>query len=350
VKPPLFRRHPRLEGEVPWLPLGRFPTAVERVEGLLPPSVELWVKREDRSGEAYGGNKVRKLEFLLAESRAQGRERVLTVGGIGSHHVLATAIYGAALGLAVEAVVFPQPLNDHVRQQLVADLGAGARLVPTRGYAGVPLAVLARRSGAYYVPGGGSSVTGTLGFVSAAVELEEQVAAGALPRPDLLYVALGSCGTAAGLIAGLGASGPEVVAVRVVDRLVANAWRTHRLARATLSRIGAPGPLAPLRVEHTQFGGAYGRATPAAEEAVRRAAQAGLILETTYTGKVMAALLADAASGHLDGRRVLFWHTYSSADLAPLLARGHARIDAAPARLRSVLEEVARLPAAGATT
>jgi D-cysteine desulfhydrase len=320
--PALFRAFPQLAERVSWVALGRFPTRVERVRGLLPDSVELWVKREDESGGPYGGNKVRKLELLLAEARAAGAKRVATVGGIGSNHVLATAIYARALGLEAEAVLFPQPLTDHVRRQLLAYAAAGVRFRPTRSIVGVPFATLAARlGGARWIPGGGSSVTGTLGFVSAAYELREQIAAGELPTVDVVYAALGSCGTVAGLAAGFADTDVEVVGVRVVDRAIANLSRTRSLAHAALRRIGVKHKVGGrLRIDHTQFGGLYGRATPAAEEAVARAADVGLHLETTYTGKALAALLADARSGRLDGKRVLFLHSYSSADLAPLLA------------------------------
>jgi D-cysteine desulfhydrase len=186
-------------------------------------------------------------------------------------------------------------------------------------------------------------VTGALGYVDAAVELMRQMAAGELPPPDVVYLALGSCGTAAGLWLGLAAGGLQtrVVGVRVVDRLVSNRRVTARLARATaglLHRAGAAPP-APrdetLSVEHGWFGGLYGRPTPAAEAAVADAARGGLTLETTYTGKAFAALLADARAGRLDGRRVLFWNTFSSADLRPLLARSPGP-PALPARLRKL--------------
>jgi 1-aminocyclopropane-1-carboxylate deaminase/D-cysteine desulfhydrase-like pyridoxal-dependent ACC family enzyme len=326
-EPALFRALPQLRGRVPWLPLAQVPTRVERVRGLVRDGVEVWIKREDQSGALYGGNKVRKLEFLLAEARARGAHEILTLGAIGSHHVLATAIYGRAQGFAVTAVVFPQPLTAHVRQQLLADVAAGATLHPTRGYAGVPLALARRRrKGVAWLSAGGSSPTGTLGWVSAAFEIREQVARGELPAPDVVYVALGSCGTAAGLLLGLDAK-TELVAVRVVDRLVANARTTRRLAAATERQIRAAGGVLPLarpslRVEHGCFGAGYGHATPAGEAAVARAAAAGIALEPTYTGKTMAALLADADAGRLDGKRVLFIQTFNSVDLAPMLAAG----------------------------
>lgn len=336
-EPALFRAFPPLAATVPWLPLGRFPTRVARVEGLVPPTVDLWVKHDDDSGAAYGGNKVRKLEFILGEARARGARRLATLGAVGSHHVLATAIYGGKSGFAVDAVVFPQPPTDHVREQLLAHVAAGATLHPTRGYLGVPLAVWRqrRRDDAAWIASGGSSPTGTVGYVSAGLELLEQIARAELPRPDVIYVALGSCGTAAGLLVGL-AGAPSLpkldarlVGVRVVDRAIANQSVTLRLARRTARLLAARGAQwfnqfapPPFAVEHRFFGGGYGRATPASDAAVARAARVGLALEPTYTGKAMAALLADAAAGALDGKRVLFVSTFSSVDLAPLVAAG----------------------------
>jgi D-cysteine desulfhydrase len=334
--PLLYQKYPQLNGLVPHQTLGRFPTRVHRVEGLLPPSVELWVKRDDESGALYGGNKVRKLEFIVAEAKQRGARRLATIGGIGSHHVLATAIYGRSEGLEVEAVLFPQPVTGHVREQMLADVATGAKLRPTRGYLGVPFAVWrARRpAGTEWVAPGGSSATGSLGYVEAGLELRSQIEGGELPPPDVIYVALGSGGTVAGLLCGLATGGPEVVAVRVVERIASNARKVRSLVRAVRRRTGeVEAPLPRWRVEHNFFGGAYGRATPEGDEAVARAAAVGLRLEPTYTGKTMAALLADAAAGRLDGKRVLFWHTYNGVELAPLLAAGPG-VDGLPPRLR----------------
>jgi 1-aminocyclopropane-1-carboxylate deaminase/D-cysteine desulfhydrase-like pyridoxal-dependent ACC family enzyme len=335
AEPALFRQRPWLRGVIPHHPLGTFPTAVERVEGLLPRGVELWVKREDRAGTLYGGNKVRKLEFLIARALAEGRRQLFTIGGWGSHHALATAIYARAVGLGCELALFPQPPSAHVGEQLRADLAAGAEVHAVDHLAAIGPRVLAARldRSVAYLAGGGSSVDGTLGWVSAADELREQIVAGELPGPDVIYVALGSCGTAAGLLAGFSTfrvHPDEIVGVRVVDRPVSGAGRTRSLAERTFARLWRSEmpmrPYAELRVEHGQIGAGYGHSTPAAEAAVVAAARVGLLLETTYTGKAMAQLLADAAAGRLDRKRVLFWHTYSSVDLAPLLAHTPAEI------------------------
>jgi 1-aminocyclopropane-1-carboxylate deaminase/D-cysteine desulfhydrase-like pyridoxal-dependent ACC family enzyme len=346
--PALFRRFPSLNGKIPFLPLGNFPTRIVRAPGIVGPAVDLWVKRDDESGTIYGGNKVRKLEFLLAEAREKKRTRLVTMGGYGSHHVLATGLYGREAGFDVDAVVFPQPVNDHVRESLLAGAACGIRYHPAASYAGLPWRVLVARlrKGAAWIAPGGSSPTGTLGYVSAGLEIGEQVARGECPAPDVVYVALGSCGTVAGLWLGLAMAGiaARVQAVRVVDRLVTNRSATLRLARATLRRltrhqaISERADPATLTVEHRQFGDGYGHATDAGGEAIAMAQAAGISLETTYTGKTFAALVADARVGLLDGKCVLFVDTYSSVDLAPLIARSPGP-DALPPRLRKLFPQ-----------
>ncbi len=338
----LFDALPSLRGKLPHLPLGRFPTRVERIEGVAP--CELWVKRDDDCATAYGGNKVRKLEFLLADARARGKTRLVTVGGWVSHHVLATAIYGAAHGFAVEAVLFPQPVTERVRANLLALAATGARLRAAASYAGVPLKVVRARLGgdAAWIAPGGSSPVGTLGWASAGLEIAAQVRGGALPAPDVVYAALGSCGTVAGLWLGLRMAGmpARVVGVRVVDRVVTNRRAVVKLADATARLIARHAPLpslaeAELVVDHRFFGGGYGHSTAEAEAAIAAAAKAGIALEPTYTGKAFAALLADARAGLLDGKRVLFVDTYNSVDVSTLIQRSPGP-SALPPRLREL--------------
>ena len=137
-----------------------------------------------------------------------------------------------------------------------------------------------------------------------------------MPMPDVVYAALGSCGMVAGLSSGLRhARPPEIVAVRVVGGPFCGETATRRLARdvdAMLSRFRRDVPAAPrLRVEAGHLGRGYGYSTQASRRAVAIAAEHGLFLDPIYTGKVMAALLADAETGRLDGKRVLFIHSFS---------------------------------------
>jgi D-cysteine desulfhydrase len=311
------------------MPLGCFPSAIERVPDLLPRGVELWVMREDRSAPIYGGNKVRKLEFLLGAARTAGATRLHTFGGTGAHHVLATALHGRAAGFELEATLFPQPVDDHVREVVRLDVGSGARIHPVGGLAGVLASRLraARDPGGVWLAGGGSSVCGSLGWVSGGLEIAAQVRAGACPPPAAVYVALGSTGTAAGLRVGLRLRCEvELVAVRVVASAAVGRLATLAMAGALRRRLEPFGlsKLAAdrtrLRVDGSQLGRGYGHPTRASLEATRLAREHGLLLEPIYTGKVMAALLADAASGRLDGRRVLFVNTASSVSLEARLA------------------------------
>jgi 1-aminocyclopropane-1-carboxylate deaminase/D-cysteine desulfhydrase-like pyridoxal-dependent ACC family enzyme len=298
--------------------------------------VSVWCKRDDRTAEPYGGNKVRKLEWLLGDARARGCAAIVTTGALGSHHVLATAVHGGARGFEVHAVLFPQPFHAHVEDQLRADLKAGATLYPARSYGAVAarmawIATRLRMKGerAYVIGPGGSSPVGALGYVEAGLELAAQIDRGEAPEPDAIYVAAGSGGTAAGLSIGLAAAGivTRLVAVRVTDRIGINRTVLGQLVRRTVSllrRADSRFPdvrreaLASLAIDATQLGPGYGAGTPEAEAASRIAAGDDLGLDPTYTSKALAALLADAHAGRVS--RPLFWQTLSSASMVPLVA------------------------------
>ena len=338
--PALFRRYPQLQGRLPRVPLLDGPTAVHRLPGIerAVGRPGLWIKRDDRSARPYGGNKPRKLEFLLGDARARRARHLVTFGGLGSHHALATALYGRRHGFRVTAILVPQPITDGVRQNLALLQALGAvtvrtsasRLDAARAAVLAWLAATLRGEAPYVVPPGGSSPLGTVGYVSAGLELAEQVAAGELPAPGAVYVACGSNGTAAGLLLGLrlGGLSSTLVAVRVSDRLRVDARRVASLARdalallrkhAAISRVEVAA--SDVRVVEGFLGPGYGHPTPEAEEAVALAREAeGLTLEITYTGKALAAFLEAArATGSHGERPLLFWHTYNSHPLEDLL-------------------------------
>ena len=307
------------------LRFGRYPTPVERVDALSNERSTLWVKRDDATHETYGGNKVRKLEWLLAEAKAKGATRVVTIGAAGSHHVLATTYFGKRAGLTVEAVLVPQPRTEHVMEVLRAGIGLGLKAFPVGSWGAVPWAAAKRiAAGSRLITVGGSSVTGTMGYVEAARELAAQVRRGELPEPDVCVVALGSGGTAGGLAAGFEAEG---LRTRVVGACVSvPPWVLERTARrlavASARRAGLRERgwvRARLRMDARFLGEGYGFVTEAGEEATRVAREAaGIELDPTYTAKAFACAL-----WHLRARRaekVLYWHTLSSAPMAPLLA------------------------------
>lgn len=299
---------------------------------------ELWVKRDDRTAARYGGNKVRKLEHLLGTARAEGAGSLVTIGAIGSHHVLATAVYGREQGFVVHGVMAGQPASVHAEENARADLCAGAELHPVRAFALVPAAVAAlmaklRLTGKrpYLIPTGGSDRVGTRGYVEAGLELAQQLVT-EMPGKDpaAIYVALGSGGTAVGLAIGLAAAGVMVpiVAVRVTPKHLLPRALLDALARQVVDDLRAVDDRFPqiaelamqnLVVDEEELGAGYAVPTLGATDATRLArSEAGLELDTTYTGKTFAALVR-AARGDQRGKRLLYVHTLSSAPMAPLL-------------------------------
>jgi D-cysteine desulfhydrase len=326
------------------------PTPVHRLDGLanaLGVRAPLWVKRDDLSAPAYGGNTPRKLARILPDAAARGRRTVVTFGGLGSNHALATTVHGAALGLRTVLVLVPQPVTARVVHTLRLDSALGAEIHCAAGLAAAArraFAILARswRSGdrALLVPPGGSSPLGAAGQIDAGLELAAQVRAGELPEPAAVYVAVGSGGTAAGLAVGLRAGGlrTQVVGVVVTDVLPPSMKRLRRLAHAAARRhetaSGTRLPPDAIRLVHSAVGPGYGHATPEASRAVAFAAErAALPLETTYTGKCLAALARDVPG---DGRPVLFWNTVSS--IEPLPPDGHLPpVSALPVAVRRLV-------------
>jgi D-cysteine desulfhydrase len=313
---PILQRFPELAA-LPRAALGLFPSPIQRI--VLPDDTALWLKRDDLDAAEFGGNKVRSLEFLLGGIGAG--DRVLTVGGDGSTHVLATAAHAARLGARTTAVRWRHDMNPVA--ELVAQEARRRceHVYESRTAAGalVRAWLLRLTSDARYVPAGGSVPLGILGQVNAALELAEQISAGQCPRPERVVVPLGSGGTAAGLALGFAITGLPIVVVgaRVAPRIAANRSRLLWLARATAKLIArATGAIVPavrrerLLVAHDAYGGAYGRSLAAGDAAaslLRRLG--GPALDATYGAKAasVALTLARDAPGV-----TLFWVTFDS--------------------------------------
>ncbi|HUG52096.1 MAG TPA: D-cysteine desulfhydrase family protein, partial [Vicinamibacteria bacterium] len=283
-------------------------------------------KRDDGTGLGAGGNKARKLEFLLGEALALGADTVVTVGGVQSNHVRQTAAAAARLGLRCEAVLLDAVARADAAYRSSGNVlldrlfGACLHFAPAGADAESTLEELAgrlRRSGArpYVVPMGGSSALGCLGYAEAAAEILAQAEALDV-RLDHVVVACGSAGTQAGLVAGFAAQGsPAAVhGVSVYKPSATDACaRVRELAEATLVRLGAREKLGPdaVRVDARQLGDGYGLPTAAMVEAVSLMARTeGVLLDPVYTGKAMAGLLQWIREGAFGVREtVVFWHT-----------------------------------------
>lgn len=277
----------------------------------------------------YGGNKVRKLEYLLGQALADRCRAVVTFGAYGSNHALATAVHARALGLEPHAVLSPQALGPFAAATLRAHAALGTVLHPVDGWDGarealrVQAGLTARDGiGPCVIPMGGSNALGAVGFVNAAIEMVDQLGEIDAGIEDI-YVAAGTLSTSVGLAIGLAALGvhTRVVAVRVTPAEVGSEAVAADLVRETIALLRSLDGTFPelaredlaFELRDDWFEPGYGVVTPETLEAVRLAAASGIRLETTYTGKAFAAMVADARAGELAGRRVLFWDTYSSA-------------------------------------
>lgn len=301
--------------------LGAWPTPLEPAPGLAGALrvAALSVKREDRSSPRYGGNKVRGLEFLLAA--ASPGTAFVTVGGTGSTHCLATAVHAPAAGGCAAVAQFPQPETDVSRAVAAACAARAALVVRARARATLPLAVLeawhrARALGPRrWIPGGGAHPLAVIGHFLAGLELAAQAAV----PPDVIVLPLGTGGTAAGLTLAVAALGwpTRIVGVRVAPTLVANRWRTLRLARGArrlLERRGVQLPPPRSLVIVPGLGRGYGYPTPEGEAASRLALEHGLTLDPTYGAKAFAVLMQPATG---DVQRLVFWHTFAMPPAPP---------------------------------
>jgi D-cysteine desulfhydrase len=332
---------------------------VERAAWLDAPGTEVWIKRDDESSSLYGGGKVRKLEWLLANPPYAGPRPIVSVGGIGSHHLVALALFLRERGRRLHAWTFLQPPTPHVVRNLAVLASCDVQLTHVHSRLALPLAALRYYFGAppgqrgVFMPPGASAGLGILGFVAAGLELAAQIDAGQLPSPARIYVTAGTAGTAAGLIAGLRLAGvaTHLRIVSSVERIAFNGLALRsRLAAAhrTLLELGLARDLAERlhgrgvtwSIEGSEGKVGYGVATQGAREAVDLARAQGLELETTYTGKCLAVLRRELAQGsHGDARShaepVLFWNTHAGADLSARIVPGwEARL---PAALRRAL-------------
>jgi len=336
---PIFKIYPNLASVLPHMQLGTFPTPVyraltlEKKHGL----TSVYFKMDGMSGglaegkKLFGGNKVRKLEFLLADALAQGAATVITQGGAGSNHALCTAVYCKQLGIKAVLNLKQQPNSYAVQRNLLRDLEAGAQIYAyankTACNAGIQKLIIecTQRDGRapYVIPTGGSCPRGIMGFINAVFELKEQIDAGFLPEPNRIYVPLGigSSGTAAGLLIGIKAADLHstlvVIAVEPEEfpgqaekgllELVAQTVAFVRNADASFPHINLQ--QGDYEVITTSGGAEYGLFTPEGSAATNLMGECEHIaLDGTYTAKACAGFLEDCIK-HTE-KKLLFWHTY----------------------------------------
>ena len=282
----------------------------------------LFIKRDDLTGFGFGGNKVRGLEFYLADALAQQADVIVTGAGPQSNHVRATAAAARVAGLDVIAVIHDsRPAQAQGNLLLDELLGVELRFTDSPDRALIDewlprVAAELRAAGRrpYIIPRGGASPLGALGYVEAVRELRDQAAAQDL-RVDRLVLATGACGTHAGLLAGLRVHGwaTSVLGISVSRPVTECLERIPRIAEAAARLAGREIELGPrdVVVRDGFIGAGYGIPTPEGLDAIRLVARTeGIFLDPTYTGKAMAGLIAEVGAGRISQtEQVVFLHT-----------------------------------------
>jgi len=317
----------------PRIRLGHFPTPLEPMDNLsrLLGGPRLWIKRDDCTGLATGGNKTRKLEFLMAEAVARKASVVITQGATQSNHARQTAAAAARLGMRCHILLEDRTgstdpnyvdngnvLLDRLHGATVERRAGGSDMAAEMEAVAAKLADDGQRP--YVIPGGGSNPLGALGYVNAALELVGQATDRGL-RIDHLVHATGSAGTQAGLVAGLhGLNSPiRLLGIGVRAPRDKQESMVHQLASRTWELLGHRGglPREAVTANCDYVGDGYGVPTPGMVEAVTLLARTeGILLDPVYSGKGMAGLIDLVRKGHFEkDENVVFLHTGGSAAL-----------------------------------
>lgn len=317
----------------PRVRLGHLPTPLEPMDRLSEHigGPRFWVKRDDCTGLSSGGNKTRKLEFLMAEALEHGADTVITQGATQSNHARQTAAAAARLGLACHILLEDRTGSEDPQYTLngnvLLDRLHGATVAKRPGGSDMAeemekLAEAVRREGGspYVIPGGGSNPTGALGYVNCALELSEQATSMGL-KIDALVHATGSSGTQAGLVAGLAALSSDIHLLGIGVRAPREKQEqmVFDLARKTAGRIGCEEAVLRehVRANCDYVGAGYGIPTPGMVESVTLLARLeGLLFDPVYSGKGLDGLIDLTRKGAFDGmENVVFLHTGGSAAL-----------------------------------
>jgi L-cysteate sulfo-lyase len=307
-------------------PLGHFPTALEPMDRLTATLRDrhdtvpnLWIKRDDCTGLATGGNKTRKLEYLVGAAIAQGADTLITQGATQSNHARQTAAAAARAGMDCRLLLERRQVRDEEYENsgnVLLDELLGATILDRypsgtdmqAAMAGIADELRAKGRKPYVIPGGGSNPIGALGYVGAALELDAAPIA-----IDWVVHATGSTGTQAGLVAGLRAvhSPAKVLGVSVRQPEQKQIDAVHPLAEATADLIGTQVSRDDVLVDDRWVGGGYGVPTESMQDAVRLLASTeGILLDPVYSGKGFAGLLGGIAEGRFAATdNVVFVHT-----------------------------------------
>lgn len=328
----LHKNFPAITEKLSYIHLGNLPTPVEKLENLgFNHHLSTYIKRDDISGALYGGNKVRKLEFILADAIEKGAKRVITTGVIGSNHALAVARYSVHLGLKPVLMLFGNQQGEHVKMNLLADCETGAEMYYDATFEEHQKSMIRvidhyRKIDScepYIIPAGGTSNIGIAGYINAAFELSDQIEKKEIPAPDAIYLPFGTMGTAAGLLLGVKIIGLKckIVPVQVVASVVADEKKYASLVRSANDFYHSLDKSFPVisfeeedfNIKKEYLGPGYGISTKQTEQTIKFFHEReGIKLDSVYSGKAATAFLDHCKEISGEEQVVLFWNTKNS--------------------------------------
>jgi D-cysteine desulfhydrase len=333
----LYEKFPQLCGSLPRIVLGIFPTPVMQASQFSDwygNGAQIYIKRDDLTGyrgegeKQFGGNKIRKLEFLLADALAHGAQTVMTYGCIGSNHATATAACAQRCGLRCINLLKPQPLSSVVLRNLLLMHEYGAQMIlnPTNEIRSFQTICSFFQNKyvhgdlPYLIPTGGSNEIGAIGYVNAAFELQHQIERGDLPMPDSIYIPVGSCGTASGFLVGAKAAGItsqiKLIAVENNESFAQQIVTLCDLVVQRLRNFDHSFPALAITLDDVEItnnfaGERYGMATEAGNRVTRILKDTeGIQLDCTYSAKTFSGMMYDLEHTDVRGKTILFWHTF----------------------------------------
>lgn len=312
--------------DLPRIPLGLYPTPFYRLESVSARyGKAVWIKRDDLCGVALGGNKVRKLEFLLAEARGRGCDTVITTGGAQSNHAMLTAACAARLEMHTVLVLQKRGATEHLGNLILDDLyGAEVVLIDTDSHEALD-SEMSRRAAELeaqghrccIIPLGGSTALGSVGYVSCARELTVQTLAAGISLSHIVC-AVGSGGTAAGLLLGARLFQPRAKVTGIAVSDAPFDWLVPSLAAETAELLNcAPGRTADDFEIAPNIGPGYAVPNPQDTPYIQWLARSeGILLDPVYTGKAFAGMCRLLETGYFDGTdNIVFVHTGGAAAL-----------------------------------
>ena len=349
---PIFESYKELDKKLPIVNLADLPTPVETFNigaSHLRNFNNLWIKRDDLTNTLYGGNKVRKLEFILADAKKKNKNTITTFGATGTNHGVATSIFAQQHGLRSKIYLFDQPVTNTVKNNLKLMAKHNAQLIHKGSLLNTALAYYASqvfRGKQYHLPPGGSNIMGCLSFVNAAFELKQQIEQGLLPEPNHIICPVGSSGTLAGLALGCQLAGlkSKVIGIRVapshlgiipicttetVTSLMNKTYAHLRSLDKSIPKIS----LNKIHLDDDYYGEGYGFSTEEGDQAITAFEKRGIKLESTYTAKAAAAAIKLCCTD--SNTSVLYWHTFNSAKMDNELST--VQLNSLPKSLKNII-------------